>query len=142
MNHGVPGCPDLWFSPIDVRDVAAVHLAAMTTPGAAGNRFLCGIERHSMRDVADVLVEHFSHKGYKIPTRRLPNLLVNIVARFDRTVALTLLDLSRPFDIDNRPTSELLGRPLRDLETIVVARAQSLEHYGHVRPRQRFAVTR
>ena len=35
-----PACPDLWFGVVDVRDVADLHLRAMTSPVAAGERFI------------------------------------------------------------------------------------------------------
>ena len=40
MDGSVPGCPDLWFGGVDVRDVADLHLKAMTDPAARGERFL------------------------------------------------------------------------------------------------------
>ena len=35
-----PACPDLWFGVVDVRDVADLHVRAMTDPVAAGERFI------------------------------------------------------------------------------------------------------
>jgi len=40
MDGSVPGCPDIWSGIVDVRDVAELHLRAMTEPAAAGQRFL------------------------------------------------------------------------------------------------------
>jgi nucleoside-diphosphate-sugar epimerase len=40
MDGSIPGCPDLWFGAVDVRDVADLHLRAMIDPAAHGERFL------------------------------------------------------------------------------------------------------
>ena len=40
MDGAVPGCPKLYFGAVDVRDVADLHLRAMTDPAAKGERFL------------------------------------------------------------------------------------------------------
>src|SRR5262249_54346114 len=41
MDGTIPGCPQRWFGVVDVRDVADLHLRAMTSPAARGQRFLC-----------------------------------------------------------------------------------------------------
>ena len=40
MDGAVPGCPRLCFGVVDVRDVADLHIRAMTHPAATGERFL------------------------------------------------------------------------------------------------------
>jgi len=40
MEAAMPGCPRLCFGLVDVRDVANLHLRAMTNPAAKGERFL------------------------------------------------------------------------------------------------------
>ena len=40
MDGAVPGCPQLYFGVVDVRDVADLHIRAMTDPAAKGERFL------------------------------------------------------------------------------------------------------
>jgi nucleoside-diphosphate-sugar epimerase len=40
LDGSMPGYPNMYIPFIDVRDVAAAHLLAMTPPSAAGQRFL------------------------------------------------------------------------------------------------------
>ena len=40
MDGAMPGCPQIYFGAVDVRDVADLHLRAMTNPAAKGERFL------------------------------------------------------------------------------------------------------
>ncbi|HEY1885654.1 MAG TPA: aldehyde reductase, partial [Roseiarcus sp.] len=58
LNGAMPGCPDLWFGVVDVRDVADLHLKAMTAPAARGERFLAtGGDFVSVRKIAEMLKE-------------------------------------------------------------------------------------
>jgi len=133
MNRDFPACPDFTYSMVDVRDVASAHIAAMTAPSAAGQRFICGLESRSLRDVAVILAQEYGPKGYRIPTGKLPNVVVRIVAKFDKTAALALNDLSNPQRVNPAKVIALLGRPLRDLKEMTLAMAQSLVAYGLVK---------
>ncbi|HTV33521.1 MAG TPA: NAD-dependent epimerase/dehydratase family protein [Methylocella sp.] len=56
MDGSMPGCPDLWFGAVDVRDVADLHLKAMTDPAARGERFLATAgDFMSIRQIVQVL---------------------------------------------------------------------------------------
>ncbi|MEQ1701458.1 MAG: aldehyde reductase [Ilumatobacteraceae bacterium] len=137
LDRAFPACPDLTYCMVDVRDVAAAHVAAMNTPGAAGHRYLCAIDSVSMRAVAAVLAKEYNGKGYKVPTGNLPNWALKLVAKFDKTAALALNDLSNPQRVDNAKVTGLLGRPLRTMEEMTLAMAASLEQYGHVQPKRK-----
>ncbi len=85
MNHEVPGMPDVWFPPIDVRDVAWSHLKAMTQSDAAGQRYICvASDSVPLMAIGKILDSHYASQGYKIPLRKLPKIAVQIVALFDR----------------------------------------------------------
>ena len=137
LDRAFPACPDLTYCMVDVRDVAAAHLAAMHAPAAAGQRYLCAIDSVSMRRVATVLATEYKPKGYRVPTGNLPNWALKLVAKFDKTAALALNDLSNPQRVDNTKVTGLLGRPLRGMDEMVLAMAASLEQYGHVEPKRR-----
>src|ERR1700722_17263428 len=56
LDGAMPGCPDLWFGTVDVRDVAAMHLKCMTDPAARGERFLATSgDFVSVRQIAEML---------------------------------------------------------------------------------------
>jgi dihydroflavonol-4-reductase len=133
MDRAYPATPDVHFSIVDVRDVAAAHVAAMTAPGIDGGRYLIGIEDHSMREMARVLADHYGPLGYKIPTANLPNWVLHTAAKFDKVAALALNDLANPVDLDAGPVIELLGRPLRQMPETTIAMADSLIEYGLVK---------
>jgi nucleoside-diphosphate-sugar epimerase len=56
MDGAMPGLPKLYFGVVDVRDVADLHIRAMSHPTAKGERFLGAAgDFMSMLDIAKVL---------------------------------------------------------------------------------------
>lgn len=135
LAHELPACPDLTYAFVDVRDVAAAHVAALTAASAAGNRHICALDSHSLRDVAAILAREYRPKGYNVPTGKLPGWGLKVAAVFDKTAAMALNDLGNPQRVDNTRVVQLLGRPLRGLEEMTLAMAASLEQHGHVQPK-------
>jgi nucleoside-diphosphate-sugar epimerase len=81
LMNGAAGCPQLYFGVVDVRDVADLHLRAMTDPAAKGERFIAvSGAMMSMLDIAMVLRARLGSAARKVPTRQLPNWLVRCVA--------------------------------------------------------------
>jgi nucleoside-diphosphate-sugar epimerase len=132
MRREVPGCPDLGWPAVDVRDVADAHLAAMTIPEAAGKRFICTIEDARIQDIALILKNHFANQGYKIPTRKLPNILVRFSALFDKSLRLVVKDLGKHAEISNARIKKVLSWKPHTLEEMVVAMAESMIKHGVV----------
>jgi nucleoside-diphosphate-sugar epimerase len=133
LMRGMPGCPRLYFGVVDVRDVADLHLRAMTDPAAKGERFIAVSGAiMSMLDIARVLRARLGNAAKKVPTRQLPNWLVRIVGLFDPTVRpmLPLLDNTR------HATSAKAERVLRwtpiSREDAIIATAESLIRFGIV----------
>ena len=80
LLNGMPGCPQIYFGVVDVRDVADLHLRAMTHPAAKGERFIAvSGEAMSMFDIAVILQRAPGRPAKKVPTRAAAEL-----ARADR----------------------------------------------------------
>src|ERR1700693_1119650 len=74
MDGALPGCPQLYFGVVDVRDVADLHLRALRHPAANGERFLAVAgDFISMAGIAKVLKRHMGAAAKRVPTRELPN---------------------------------------------------------------------
>ena len=136
MNRAVPAIPDLRMVMVDVRDVAAAHLKAMTNTQASGQRFLCCTESHPIRDVAVILSEHLRGQGFRIPTARLPSFLMPIFALWDKQVRMVLSEIGQPLEVDNSKMRHVLQIAPRDLREMTVSMADSLLRYGVVSPRK------
>ena len=68
----MPAMPRLGFTFVDVRDVADLHIRAMTDPAAGGERFLAADRFLWMADVAAILRERLGDAAAKVPTRVAP----------------------------------------------------------------------
>jgi dihydroflavonol-4-reductase len=132
----MPGCPDLGWATVDARDVADVHVAAMTHPQAAGQRFIVAIEHTSWLQIARILADRFNSRGFKVPTRRVPDFVLKIVALWDKTAALAVPELGKRQDVSSERARKVLGWKPRDLETMVVDMAESMIRLGVVSPRR------
>ena len=133
LMRGMPGCPRLYFGVVDVRDVADLHLRAMTHPAAKGERFIAVSGAiMSMLDIARVLKARLGDAAKKVPTRQLPNWLVRFVGLFDPTVRpmLPLLDNTR--HATSAKAERVLGWTPISREDAISATAESLMRFGIV----------
>ncbi|MDT2005037.1 NAD-dependent epimerase/dehydratase family protein [Rhodococcus opacus] len=76
------GVPRIGLEIVDVRDLADIHIRAMTSPAAAGERFLATGEFRWMREMADVLHSGLGERGRRVRTRQLPDFVVRLTARY------------------------------------------------------------
>ncbi|HET7503015.1 MAG TPA: NAD-dependent epimerase/dehydratase family protein, partial [Kofleriaceae bacterium] len=136
----LPGCPDLGWATVDVRDVADAHVIAMAHPQAAGQRFIVAIEHASWREIAQILARHFGPKGFKVPTRGVPNFVLRIVSLWDKTAKMAVPELGKRQDVSSERARKVLGWKPRDLETMVVDMAESMIQLGVVSARPRMAI--
>lgn len=132
MGREIPANIRVGWAMVDVRDVAAMHIAAMTAEEAAGQRFICAGDHAWMSDVAHILDRHFRARGYRIPRGQLPGWAVRILARFDKTLGLVVNDLGRRQDVSHERARKVLGWSPRGLEEMTVDMGESLIRYGVV----------
>jgi nucleoside-diphosphate-sugar epimerase len=134
MNGGLAGCADLAWHIVDVRDVADLHVLAMTHPKAKGERFLCvSPPLMTIKDMSLALHERLGEKAKRAPTRVLPNAVVKLIAWFDPAVAMVAPDLSKYKTLSNDKAMSLLGwRPRSNVDALIAA-AESLIQFGLVK---------
>ena len=135
MNGDVPGIPRLMITAVDVRDVADLHLLAMTHPDAAGERFFCIADESFVwfRDVALVLKDRLGDKASKVPTRGVPNVFLKLFSFFDKQVALIVPELGKERKGTNEKAKRLLGWRPRTWEECIVASGESVVEFGLVK---------
>jgi dihydroflavonol-4-reductase len=127
----MPGVPKLYFGVVDVRDVADLHLRAMTNPAAKGERFLCVAgDFMSMLDIANVLKTRMGVSAKRVPTRQLPNWLLRLVALRDARVKLILPELGKVKNATNEKARRILNWSPRSNDEAIIATAESLVRLG------------
>ncbi|MBZ8132982.1 aldehyde reductase [Afifella sp. IM 167] len=131
IMDGQPGNPKINSGFVDVRDVADLHMRAMTQEAAKGERFLA-IAGESMwlADVAKVLKQSMGPAADKVSTRVLPDAEVRRGALKDPALrgAVPLLGLN--LNGTSEKAMRLLGWTPRPREEAIVATAESLIRSG------------
>jgi nucleoside-diphosphate-sugar epimerase len=131
MDGDMPGCPRLYFGVVDVRDVADLHIRAMTDPAAKGERFLAVAgDFMSIQDIAKVLKDRMGTAAKKVPTRQVPDWLVRTFAAFDPAAKQILPELGKMKNATNEKARRTLGWKPRSPEEAIAATAESLVRLG------------
>jgi nucleoside-diphosphate-sugar epimerase len=127
IDGGMPGCPRLYLGVVDVRDVAELHIRAMTDPAARGERFLAVAgDFMSLLEIATVLKEQLGAAAAKVPRRELPDWIVRLGARFNPLARQILPELGKRKNATNEKARRLLGWTPRSNQECLVAAAESL----------------
>jgi nucleoside-diphosphate-sugar epimerase len=131
MDGALPGCPRIFFGVVDVRDVADLHLRAMTHPAASGQRFLAVAgDFIAFLDVAKILKAGMGDTARRVPTRQLPDLVLRIASLFEPSVKLVLPELGVRKNATNEKARRMLGWTPHSNEGSVIATAESLLQLG------------
>ena len=131
IDGGMPGCPRLYFGVVDVRDVADLHIRAMTSSAAKGERFLAVAgDCMSILDIAKVLKSRMGAAAKRVPTRQLPNWLLRIAALGNPAVRQILPELGKVKNASNAKAKRLLAWAPRSNEDAILAAGESLVRFG------------
>ena len=134
LDGALPGLPRLSFGIVDVRDVADLHVRAMTNPSAPGQRFLAiAGDFMTIRQMADLLRARMGQAAARVPTRMVPDWLLRLAAIFDASIAQTVPELGKQKHATNEKARRLLGWAPRPSEEAIVATAESLMRLGLVK---------
>lgn len=135
LMDGMPGCPRLKFGLVDVRDVADLHIRAMTDPAAKGERFLAVTgDFLSMVEIAELIRKRGGHAARRVPTRQLPDWMVKLVSIIDPAVKQLIPELGKNKNATSAKAKRLLGWSPRSAEESIADTAESLTRLGLVKP--------
>jgi nucleoside-diphosphate-sugar epimerase len=134
LLNGVPFAPRTSLDLVDVRDVAGLHVNAMTDAMAGGRRHLATAGSARFLDFARDLA--LAHPGFasRLPRYEVPDALVRLYALFDRDARAVTRNLGRIRHFDASAAKALLGRPFITPRIAAAATARSLIDLGLVRP--------
>lgn len=131
MDGAMPGVPRLYFGAVDVRDVADLHIRAMTNPAAKGERFLAVAgDFMSILDIAKMLKARMGDAAKRVPSKELPNWMVRLAALRDPAVKQIIPDLGKVKNATNEKARRVLGWSPRSNEEAIIATAESLVRLG------------
>ncbi|MBY0688045.1 NAD-dependent epimerase/dehydratase family protein [Microbacterium marinilacus] len=132
LKGEMPGVPNMFVPIVDVRDVAAAHIAAMTAPGAAGERFLVGTGEPAvaMKEIGAVLRAELGERAGRVPTRSIPDLVVRLAALFRDDFRSVAADLGYVKRVSETKTRAVLGVTPRPAREAIVAAGRSMVARG------------
>ena len=126
LQGRVPGNPRLGFEVVDVRDLADLHILAMTSQQAAGERFIAVGEFMWMADIARTLRARLGEAAAKVPTRALPDFVLRAMALLDPKLRMLTPILGRQLRHTSAKARRVLGWHARPADATLTDCANSL----------------
>lgn len=125
--------PEVYFPVVDVRDVAAAHVAALEKPEAAGNRYVLVTETVSVKEVATILTGEFKPQGYtRIPSMKVPKAAMWVAKLFDPTAKALYPAVGKITKFNNEKMRGELGITPRSVRDTIIDTGYSLIEKGAV----------
>ena len=122
-----PMVPRFGLHLVDVKDVADMHLEAMINPKAAGKRFLLCSESLWFKEVSNILR---SNNFNKAPKFTAPNLLVKILAMFDKELKIVLFYLGFKNKLNSNNAKKILSWKPEKVNQAIIDTAKQLYELG------------
>lgn len=134
LDGAMPGIPDVAIPIVDARDVAAAHIAAIDAPGAVGQRILLASQESAtpMSEIGALLRLEFGQRASKVPTRRIPSLVLRAAARFRPELRGIVPEIGYVKRLSTARQRDLLGIDPRPWQEAVVSGAASMLDRGLV----------
>jgi dihydroflavonol-4-reductase len=126
LNGRPPGLPSLAFCVVDVRDLAQLHVRAMTAPEAAGQRFIAAGTLMSFSEIAALLRGRLGQRAAKVPTGRMPDVVVRLFSLFVPALKSVTPELGRRMAFSSDKARRMLGFSPRPAAQTVIDCAESL----------------
>jgi len=128
LDGSMKAIPNIPLNIVDVRDVADLHIRAMTNPNANGHRFIASADGQiTLPEIAALLKSKKTDVSKKVSTKILPNWVIYLAALFNKQAkeAALLLRMSR--NVSNINAKKILDwKPLANNEEAILASINSM----------------
>jgi dihydroflavonol-4-reductase len=133
LTGEMPRIPNMGFQFVDVRDVAAMHVAAaLDVPAAANQRFIAASSWHHLDEIAALLRQRLSpEEATHVPTGRMPSFVIRMASWFkaDLRSVTPYLDKPKPTEeqmFSSQKARDVLAWQETAFETMVLDCAKSI----------------
>lgn len=134
LSGKMPAAPKLSFSVVDVRDVADLHIKAMISDEAKGQRFLaCSDGSTSLPEIAGLLRSRMGKFGKEVTNKVLPNWMVKILAVFKPELKSVSAQVGILKHLSNEKAKNILNWNPRAKEIVILNTAESLVKHGIIK---------
>ncbi len=126
LSGKLPALPRIGWNVVDVRDVAQLHILAMTNASAAGERFLGSGTFLWYSDIARIIREKLPADAEKVPTRRMPDFAVRLLSHVNPQMAMVRQELGRKRLVDSSKAHDVLGWKAREVDQTILDTARAI----------------
>ncbi len=130
LRTSLPGFPRFGWPLVDVRDIADLHVRALRSPHAAGQRFIGAGAFYWLQDVGRALRERTPDLAGRVPTRNLPGLLVRLSAMRNPALRARIYELNKLRSVSAEKATRELGWTPRANDDSIADTARSLSAAG------------
>lgn len=132
LNGAMKVIPNISLNVIDVRDVADLHIRAMTTPAAKGQRFIASADGQiSLPEIAVLLKTYRPAVAQKVSTKKLPNWILQVASLFNARAKEGLLFTKMNRRVSNAKAKALLHwQPITTQEQTILEAVDSMVKYN------------
>ena len=124
LNSRAPVLPKIGLNVGDVRDIANMHVSALSLPDAMGKRIYGGSKYMTLGEIAEC-VRLCAPIKVKRPIVA-PDFVIRLLAHFDKNLRDALPRLGKVQRVSNACAKEVLGQEFMDAETTIAATIDSL----------------
>jgi dihydroflavonol-4-reductase len=132
LNGKDPVLPDISFSIVDVTDVAAMHVIAISTDASKGQRLIASSGSRTFVQIAQALKSALPNR--KITTAKAPSALIRFLALFDGEIRAVLPSLGKHIGVNSSKAEKILGITFIPAEDSLVETANYLIENRFVKP--------
>lgn len=134
INGSMKAIPNIALNGVDIRDVADLHIRAMISPEAKGQRFIASADGEiSMPEIAILLKNKMPGIATKISSKTLPNWLLYIGALFNEQAKHGELFLKVSRNVSNEKAKRVLGwTPISTNEEAILTAVESMKKFGMI----------
>jgi len=126
MTGKIPFLPRIGFSIIDVRDLVKLHIRAMESAEAAGQRFIGTSGFLLFSEIARILRENFGARAKKVSTRAMPDFVVRLLAHVSSDMRFMAAMLDKRREFTTAKAARILGWHARPATDAIIGAAESL----------------
>jgi len=127
-----PALPQAGIQIVDVRDVAAAHIAAMDRDETIGERYILADAFFTLREVAELLREALPQYDAKLTKRDMPDFVARLIALLSADMKTITKEIGKRRVADGSKVTSILGRELTPARDALLASAETLIRYGAV----------
>ena len=132
LNGSMKAVPNIPLNVVDVRDVADLHIRAMITPEAKGQRFIATADGQiSMPEIAALLKSRQPEISQKVSSKKVPDWVLNFASLFNAKAKQGLVLLKMNRNVSNKKAKEILGwKPIATNKQAILASVDSMKKYN------------